>query len=78
MGADIDRRAGMTVQRIPIQRRELDAALMDGTPDSVLHQAALAIAHVMDGHTVIIEERIGAIGDEVIIEETILELARPS
>jgi hypothetical protein len=66
----------MTVIRIAIQRRELEAALTDA-PEGVLRRAAVAVANVMDGHTVVIEEQITVVGDEAIIEETILEATVP-
>lgn len=66
----------MNVYRIPIQSRELTAAI-EGAADGVLRRAAEAVAFVMAGNTAIIEEQIAAIGDEVIIEETILEASDP-
>jgi hypothetical protein len=67
----------MSVHRIAIQQQELDQAIAM-QPDTVLARAGRALSAVMAGHTVIIEEMIGAIGDEDIIEETVIEAERPS
>jgi hypothetical protein len=68
----------MNVQRIPIQRRELDAAMRDAS-DSVIKRAAEAMSVLLDGGTVIVEERIGDLpGGEEMIEETILEAVATS
>lgn len=59
--------------RVEIQRRELDVAI-DQAPESVIRRAAQAMAVLLDGGTVIVEERIGEVpGGETVIEETILE-----
>jgi len=64
------------VERIPIQSRELDAAI-EVAAEGVLRRAAQALAAVMRGGTVVIEERVATFGDEEIIEETILEAGNP-
>lgn len=66
----------MSVFRIPIQSRELTAAI-EASDDTVLRRAGEAVAKVLTGNTVVIEEFIGAVGDEAIIEETILEAREP-
>jgi hypothetical protein len=67
----------MSVDRVPIQRQELEAALAK-EPDGVIRRAAEAVAAVMDGRTIIIEERVGVIGNEEWIEETVLEASVPT
>lgn len=62
----------MTVYRVPVQSLELADALWDA-PDGVLRRAAQVVLHVMAGDVVVIEERIGSVGDEDVIEETVLE-----
>ena len=65
------------VVRVPIQLRELQDAI-PALSDGVGRRAAEVVEHVMMGRTVVIEEQIGAIGDEVIVEETVLEAQVPS
>jgi hypothetical protein len=68
----------MTVMRVEIQRRELDVAV-DEAPEGVIRRAAMALTALLDGGTVVVEERIGEIpGGEVIVEETVLEAVAPS
>ena len=68
----------MTIVRVPIQRRELDAAI-EGEPDTVVRRAAQAMAALLDGSTVVVEERIGELpGGEELFEETTLSVDLPS
>ncbi len=73
-------RAGGVVKviRVEIQRRELDVAIAEA-PEGVIRRAAVAMAALLDGGTVIVEERIGELpGGEVLVEETMLEAMVPS
>lgn len=66
-----------SVQRFEIQRRELDVAI-EQAPESVLRRAAVALSVLLDGGTVIVEERVGELpGGEIMVEETFLESMPP-
>lgn len=68
----------MRVHRVGIQRRELEAALLH-VPEGVVRHAAVALTRLLDGHTVIVEERIGELpSGELLIEETILSIEAPT
>lgn len=65
----------MSAERVPIQRRELDLA-MEMQPSGVVRRAAEALALLLDGKTIIVEERIAELpGGEDLIEETVISPA---